>query len=98
MNQIKIIDFGISVHCTREQMLEDSIGTPYYIAPEVWAQNYNRECDLWSCGVILYIMLSGTPPFNGPSDKHIKELVKKGQYNLEGGLWDQVSENAKDLV
>lgn len=98
MNQIKIIDFGISVHATREVRLKDPIGTPYYIAPEVWEGSYNRECDLWSCGVILYIMLCGTPPFNGPSDKHIKELVKKGVYNLEGGAWDQVNSQAKDLV
>ena len=91
MNQIKIIDFGISVHCTREQMLEDSIGTPYYIAPEVWAQNYNRECDLWSCGVILYIMLCGTPPFNGGNDRIIKEKILEGTFKFDGAIWDNVS-------
>ena len=79
-------------------MLSESIGTPYYIAPEVWKSSYNKACDLWSCGVILYIMLSGTPPFNGPNDKHIKELIIKGSYSLTGGPWDQASDDAKDLV
>jgi calcium-dependent protein kinase len=78
--------------------LTDSIGTPYYIAPEVWKKSYGKECDLWSCGVILYMMLSGTPPFNGPSDKEIKERILKGKYLLTGESWNNVSEEAKDLV
>lgn len=74
MNQIKIIDFGISVQNNGE-LLNESIGTPYYIAPEVWKKSYGKECDLWSAGVILYIMLCGTPPFNAPTDREIKEKI-----------------------
>ena len=49
-------------------MLNEKLGTPYYIAPEVLAKAYGAKCDIWSCGVITYIVLSGIPPFNGSSD------------------------------
>jgi len=48
--------------------LDEKLGTPYYIAPEVLAKRYGPKCDIWSCGVITYIVLSGIPPFNGASD------------------------------
>lgn len=86
MSQIKIIDFGISVF-NKGVNLTDSIGTPYYIAPEVWKKNYSKECDLWSAGVIMYIMLTGTPPFNAPTDWEIKEKVLKGKYVLTQSVW-----------
>jgi calcium-dependent protein kinase len=55
-------------------------GTAYYIAPEVLTGDYNEQCDMWSIGVILYVMLSGMPPFNGRTDKEIMAKVKVGRY------------------
>jgi len=97
-NQIKVIDFGISVVKEPDTMINDSIGTPYYIAPEVWKKNYDEKCDVWSAGVIMYILLSGTPPFNAATDAGMKKMILKGTYSMEGKEWEAVSDEAKDLV
>jgi calcium-dependent protein kinase len=57
-------------------------GTPYYIAPEVLSESYDEKCDIWSCGVILYILLCGYPPFNGENDLDIMKAVKSGKYEF----------------
>ena len=62
-------------------------GTAYYIAPEVMSGTYTEKCDIWSIGVILYVMLSGTPPFNGKNDQQILAKVKAGVYDLTEGSW-----------
>ena len=73
-------------------------GTPYYIAPEVLQEVYDEKCDVWSCGVILYIFLCGYPPFNGDNDTEIMKSVKKGVYDFPVEEWATVSKEAKDLV
>ena len=67
-NHIKLIDFGAATNYVADQEFTESIGTCYYIAPEVVNQKYTEKCDIWSCGVITYIALSGQPPFNGHDD------------------------------
>jgi len=59
---------------------------------------YDEKCDIWSCGVILYILLCGYPPFNGPKDEVIMEKVKVGKYGFDTEEWVQVSDNAKNLI
>ena len=73
-------------------------GTPNYISPEVLAGNYGIECDLWSAGCILYILLCGYPPFYGDDDQEILQMVQKGKFEFDGEEWDDTSKEAKDLI
>ena len=73
-------------------------GTPNYISPEVLAGNYGVECDLWSAGCILYILLCGYPPFYGDDDQQILEMVQRGKFDFDGEEWDEISKDAKDLI
>ena len=74
------------------------MGTPYYIAPEVLEQSYDEKCDMWSIGVITFILLSGTPPFGGQNEKQIMDNVKIGEYTFKNKAWANVSESAKDFI
>ena len=78
--------------------MKETCGTPYYIAPEVLDGKYNEKCDVWSIGVIIYIMLSGYPPFNGENDEEISISVRNDEIEFEGEEWESVSEQAKDLI
>jgi len=73
-------------------------GTPYYIAPEVLDNKYDEKCDLWSIGVILYILLCGYPPFNGANDDQIIQKVKAGKFRVDDEEWETISYQAIDLV
>nr|3HX4_A Chain A, Calmodulin-domain protein kinase 1 [Toxoplasma gondii] len=95
---IRIIDFGLSTHFEASKKMKDKIGTAYYIAPEVLHGTYDEKCDVWSTGVILYILLSGCPPFNGANEYDILKKVEKGKYTFELPQWKKVSESAKDLI
>jgi calcium-dependent protein kinase len=95
---IKVIDFGTSDILKKNKMLEKQIGTPFYIAPEVLQNFYNEKCDIWSCGVIMYILLCGSPPFYGNTDDEIYARVKDGKFSLDSEEWDEISDEAKDLL
>lgn len=95
---IKIIDFGTCNFIDKNSKLSLKVGSPYYIAPEVLKRNYNEKCDIWSCGVILYVLLVGYPPFSGSSTDDLLKKVSKGVYSLEGSYWKNISSQAKTLV
>ena len=95
---IKLIDFGTCNYIKDNKNLTLKVGSPYYIAPEVLNKNYNKKCDIWSAGVILYILLLGYPPFKGKSAQELFSRINKGTYRKEGKEWDNISDNAKDLI
>jgi calcium-dependent protein kinase len=95
---IKVIDFGTSTMINPGKSLKTKIGTAYYIAPEVINKDYNEKCDIWSIGVILYVLLCGYPPFRGSSDEEIIQKVQIGEFTFTPNDWKFVSEEAKDLV
>eukprot|EP00929_Paragymnodinium_shiwhaense_P123855 TRINITY_DN9824_c0_g1_i1.p1 TRINITY_DN9824_c0_g1~~TRINITY_DN9824_c0_g1_i1.p1 ORF type:complete len:536 (+),score=142.80 TRINITY_DN9824_c0_g1_i1:157-1764(+) len=98
-NVIKIIDFGLS--CQRKpagEYLKTKVGTPYYVSPQVLNGRYDHMCDLWSCGVIMYVLLAGYPPFNGTNDTEIFRKVRLGQVRFDRPEWRYISKDAQDLV
>lgn len=97
-SELKIIDFGLSAHIKEEDLLHDLTGTPYYLAPEMMSGNYTKIVDCWSLGVILYMLLSGTPPFNGKDNNEILMSVYNGSFTFRPPGFKNVSDFAKDLI
>ena len=95
---IKVIDFGMSRIFNNKQAMFDKVGTAYYISPEVLDGFYDEKCDIWSAGVILYILLCGYPPFNGNDDDEIFESIKKRKFVYPDAEWANISKEAKDLI
>ena len=95
---IKICDFGTSKIFEKGAIQRKLVGSSYYIAPEVLKKNYNEKCDIWSCGVIMYILLSARPPFGGQDDNDIMERVATGIYDLESPPFDKLSSSSLDLI
>jgi len=98
---IKIIDFGLSrKHRGRrgEPPMTTLVGTPYYIAPETLRKKYDKSCDLWSVGVIAYVILCGYPPFNGTSHDETHKSVLRGQYYFPAEDWKNISDEAIDFI
>ena len=94
---IKVIDFG-TCEILKKKKLTEQIGTSFYIAPEVLKNGYNEKCDLWSCGVILYILLCGSPPFYGKNEKEIFKKILDGNFTFRHKIWNKISSEAKNLV
>eukprot|EP00347_Sterkiella_histriomuscorum_P014379 403361092 len=94
-DDIKIIDFGLSKQIQRQN---ERLGTPYYVAPEVLSQIYDERCDIWSMGVLLFILLCGYPPFNGRTSKEVINSVKRAQVSFNTEEWLFVTDEAKDLI
>ncbi|XWS66550.1 hypothetical protein CRYUN_Cryun05aG0209300 [Craigia yunnanensis] len=95
---LKAIDFGLSIFFKPGDILSDVVGSPYYVAPEVLNKRYGPEADVWSAGVIIYILLSGVPPFWGETEQEIFGEVLRGDLDFTSDPWPSISESAKDLV
>ncbi|GMY32416.1 calcium-dependent protein kinase 24 [Fagus crenata] len=96
--QLKAIDFGLSVFYEIGEQFNEIVGSPYYMAPEVLRRNYGPEVDVWSAGVILYILLCGVPPFWAETEEGIAHAIIRGYIDFDRDPWPKVSEEAKDLV
>jgi calcium-dependent protein kinase len=97
-SNVKITDFGASGKFQPNSKLNTLVGTSYYIAPEVIGNSYNEKCDVWSIGVIMYILLSGVLPFNGQNDEQIFQSIKRGKFSLEISEFRTISESPKTLI
>jgi calcium-dependent protein kinase len=95
---IKIIDFGLSKDFSESNTMRTMSGSPYYVAPEVFLQKYNQKIDIWSLGVVLYIMLSGKVPFPGVTEPEIIYNVIKGEFHFNHPAFENISELCKDLI
>ena len=94
--RVKICDFGTSKAFKIGDTQKQLVGSAYYIAPEVIQKKYNSKCDLWSCGVIMFVLLTKKPPFGGRTDQIIMQNIQIGKYKTE--LLDNFSPYAKELV
>ncbi|CAD8141063.1 unnamed protein product [Paramecium octaurelia] len=97
-SSLKIIDFGTAKQIDDQSKLSQRIGTPYYIAPEVINKRYDQKCDVWSCGVILFIMLCGYPPFNGQNQQELYQRIQSGIFSFDEPEWEDISADAKNLI
>lgn len=99
--QVKIADFGLSKVVGHETTLRTACGSPSYVAPEVLSRSYDGytdEVDLWSAGVILYILLCGFPPFYSEDTAELYAQIQQGRFDFPSPYWDHISDGAKDLI
>lgn len=90
-NQIRLIDFGLSKISKDKKNLQEIAGTPYYMAPEVLDGNYNAKADIWSLGVLLYVLVSGYLPFQGQSSHEVFKKIKEANFHFKHKEFNSVS-------
>lgn len=96
---IMVTDFGLAKLIDDETALKTACGTPNYVAPEILMQRgYGKQVDVWSLGVILYILLCGYPPFYDESDAVLFEMIMKGKFEFDERYWGEISKDAKNLI
>jgi len=97
-SNVKLLDFGLSKQFSGGERMKKVVGTIYSMAPEVLAGDYSCPADMWSIGVIAYMLLSGTLPFDGPDQNSVAEKVRRGKYSMTASQWNRVSAEAKEFI
>jgi len=101
-SSVKIIDFGLSKSFdhskSHNQNMKTRVGTCFYMSPEVIKGEYNEKCDVWSLGVLLYVLISGRAPFNGADDNAIIKKVTDGKFEFKWEGWKNISDDCKNLI
>lgn len=97
-NTLKLIDFGLSCRCAAGSDVRLSAGTPEFISPQAIDSCYDTQTDLWSCGASLYFLLCGFVPFRADSEAGVFAAVRRGNFSMQSSEWQNVSNNAKDLI
>ena len=97
-DNIKLIDFGLAKKLSENEIMSNPNGTAYYIAPEVLKGEYSMKCDIWSMGVVLFIMMWGRPPFKGKNNPEIINNVLKGEYHFDYPSFETATEDVKDFI
>jgi calcium-dependent protein kinase len=96
---IKITDFGFACFYTPEKGVKEVLGSPLYMAPEIIHEElYDQKVDIWSTGIIAYILLCGRPPFKGKSKPDIFQSITRSPVMFDGDIWRKVSDEAKDFI
>jgi len=97
--EVALADFGLSKIVGQQMMMQTACGTPSYVAPEVLnASGYGKEVDMWSIGVITYILLCGFPPFYGDTVPEIFEQIMEANFDYPEEYWGSVTKEAKDFI
>jgi calcium-dependent protein kinase len=97
-SEVKLIDFGLSKVYHSGERMKKAVGTVYSMAPEVLDGDYTESADMWSLGVIAFMLLSGDLPFDGYDQASIADKVRVGKYKMRGSKWKKVSDEAKDFI
>ena len=99
ITSLKVADFGLARLLEEDTLASTTCGTPGYVAPEVLMQKpYGKSCDIWSIGVVAFILLSGTPPFYEEDNFALFEQIKACRYEFDDQDWKNVSKEAKDFI
>jgi len=98
-SHVKLVDFGLSKFRGKRERMHTTCGTMAYIAPEVLERNYSSQCDMWSLGVMVFVLLSGSLPFKDTGDKKMqRRIMKQGRYSFDPKRWGKVSTEAMDFI
>ena len=95
---VVLVDFGLARRHSERRPMSARVGTPYYLAPEVLRRRYGKACDMWSVGVVMYMLLCGYPPFNGHTDEEVFATIRRGRCHFSKSDWSGVSGEGRDFV